>query len=290
MPMTGRGCGAVEACPAAGLRCRGRGIREQALARIPWSRGRPVKRLLMLLLAVGGPVQAADPVSAPAAHKSGPGTLPESERAEPLPPGVIQRGTFANSKLIADTAPGVAGVAATLGIKPVEKALPYVTELPHGPPGSRAWRERWVVSNGGMTATIDIRFVEDGAGGATWSIEVPKVASEQKEYVAAAREFVRLAQAGDVDRMIEHTSVRTIRQSTLKQITESYRTYVVPRFKDAMVTWSGQHSPAIDETGNRGWDVAGRAQGSEAFSFFITVMKEDGRFVVVTLGRRDPDE
>lgn len=249
-----------------------------------------MKRLFLLVLAVSGPVQAADSDAAAAAQASSRDAIAESEPAGKLPPGVVQRGTLANEKLIKDAARGVGGVAATLGIRPVEKALPYVTQLPQGPPGARTWRERWIVSNGGLSAAIDIHFAEDGAGGATWSIEVPKGDSAQKPYVAAAREFVRLAQAGDVDRMIELTSERTVRQSDRQQVLESYRTYVVPRFKDATVTWADTHAPAVDETGNRGWDVAGDAKGSESFSFFITVVKEDGRFVVVTLGRRDPDE
>lgn len=261
-----------------------------ALDRISRFREGIVQRILILLLAVAGPVQAADPGSATAPQATARGTRAESEPPEKLPPGVIQRGTLANSKLIADTALGVGGVAATLGIKPVEKASPYVTQLPRGAPGSRTWRERWVVSNGGKSAAIDILFAEDGAGGATWSIEASKPVLEQKHCVAAAREFVRLAQAGNVDRMIELTSPRTLRQSDRRQVSESYRTYVVPRFEDATVTWADTHAPVVDETGNHGWDVAGDAMGSESFSFFITVVKEDGRYVVVTLGRRDPDE
>jgi hypothetical protein len=89
--------------------------------------------------------------------------------------------------------------------------------------------------------------------------------------------------------MIAITSQKTVHNSDLQQLTESYRKYVVPRFKDATVTWSDPHSPATDEMGNRGWDVAGRAEGAESFSFFITVMKEDEKYVVVTLGRREPD-
>jgi hypothetical protein len=248
-----------------------------------------MKTFLALLLVLGGAAQAADPALTPIEQSPARGTATEPEQPEQLPPWAIQRGTLANPKLLADAALGVNAVAGTLGLKPIEKALPYVTELPQGPRGSQGWTERWVVSNGGISADIDIRFVEDGVGGATWSIEVPKLASEQKQYVAAAQEFVRHAQAGNVDRMIAITSQKTVHNSDLQQLTESYRKYVVPRFKDATVTWSDPHSPATDEMGNRGWDVAGRAEGAESFSFFITVMKEDEKYVVVTLGRREPD-
>ena len=248
-----------------------------------------VKRVVVLLVALAGPAQAADHALPLVEQTPARGTATEPEQPEKLPPGVIQRGTLANPKLLADSALGVSAVAGTLGIKPIEKALPYVTELPQGPPGSRAWTERWVVSNGGVSAAIGIRFLEDGAGGATWSIEVPQPASEQKQYVAAAQEFVRHAKAGNVDRMIAITSEKTVRNSDLRQLTESYRKYVVPRFKGATVTWADSHALATDETGNRGWDVAGRAEGAESFSFFITVMKEDNKYVIVTLGRREQD-
>lgn len=264
-------------------------------------------RPLSLLLALSVPAHAADPGPAPTA----PGAIPaETEPAEVLPPGVVQRGTLANPKLLHDTALGVSAVAGTLGIKPIEQALPYVVEMPQGEPGSRVWAERWVVSQGTKSAAIDIRFQEDGSGGATWSIELPEdapgrdnaapadrgpapqaaVDAEQQPYVAAAQEFVRQAQAGKVDRMIGLTSPQTIRNSGRQQLKESYRTYVVPRFKGATVRWADAHVPATDETGNRGWDVVGNAEGAEAFSFFISVMKEKGKYVVVTIGRHEPDD
>jgi hypothetical protein len=248
-----------------------------------------VHRLLALLLALGTAAQAADPVPAPVGRA--PGRRPAAAPAQPgeLPPGVIQRGTLANPKLLADAALGVSAAAGTLGITPIEKALPYVTALPEGRPGSRVWKERWIVSKGDLSATIDIRFAEDGAGGATWSIEEPQ-AAEQKRYVAAAREFVRQAQAGNVERMIAVTSKITVRKSDPRQLAESYRRFVVPRFTDATVTWAETHTPATDDTGNQGWDVCGEAEGRESFSFYITVMKEDDEYVVVTLGRREPDD
>jgi hypothetical protein len=249
-----------------------------------------VKRAVALLLALGGPAQAVEPALPPIEQPAARSTATEPGQPETLPPGVVQRGTLANPKLLADAALGVNAVAGTLGIKPIEKALPYVTELPRGQPGSRTWAERWIVSNGGLSAAIDIRFVEDGAGGATWSIDVTKAASEQNQYVAAAQEFVRQAQAGSVDRMIAMTSPKTVANSDLQRLSERYRKYVVPRFKDATVTWADAHAPVTDEMGNRGWDVAGRAEGTDSLPFFITIMKEDGKYVVVTLGRREPDD
>lgn len=246
-------------------------------------------RLLALLLALGTAAQAADPVPAPVGRAPGRGPAAAPTQPEELPPGVIQRGTLANPKLLSDAALGVSAAAGALGIAPIEKALPYVTALPEGPPGSRAWKERWIVSKGDLSAAIDIRFAEDGAGGATWSIEQPQAAAEQKPFVAAAREFVRQAQAGNVERMIAITSKTTVRNSDPRQLAESYRRYVVPRFSDATVTWADAHAPATDDTGNQGWDVCGEAEGRESFTFFITVMKEDDEYVIVTLGRQEPD-
>lgn len=256
----------------------------------PLSHENSMKRLSAFFLVLCGHAQAADPAPPAVEQTPAPGAATESDQPQELPPGVIKRGTLANPKLLSDTATGVSAVAGILGIKPVEKALPYLTELPNGRPGSQAWAERWIVSNGGNSVAIDIRFLEDGVGGTTWSIEVPRPPSDQKHYVAAAQAFIREAQAGNVDRMISLTSPMTIRNSDLQQLTESYGTFVVPRFKNATVTWTDPHTLATDDTGNRGWDVAGQAKGDESFSFFITVMKEDDRFVVVTLGRRDPDE
>lgn len=249
-----------------------------------------MNRLLALLLALGTAAQAADPAPAPVdrAPDRGPAAAPP-QRGK-LPPGAIRRGTLANPNLLADVSVGVTAAAGTLGIAPIEKALPYVTALPRGAPGSRSWKERWIVSRGNVSATIDIRFAEDGAGGATWSIEVPQADAEQKHYVAAAQEFVRQAQAGNVDGMIAATSSVTVRNSDPRQLAESYRQFVVPRFKDATVTWADAHTPATDDSGNHGWDVDGQAEGKESFSFFITVMKENGEYVVVTLGRRKPDD
>ena len=254
--------------------------------------GYPFFRSLALLLAMG--------MSATA----------EAEPAEELPPGVIQKGTLANPKLLRDSALGVNAVAGTLGITRIEKAQPYVTQLPEGAPGSRAWKERWIVFQGDKTAAIDICFSEDGAGAANWSIEVPDKApgpgqdapadraaapqatvdTDQQRSIATAQEFVRLAQAGNISQMIALTSPETIRNSGRQQLQESYRKYVVLRFKAATVRWADAPEPVTDENGNRGWDVVGDAEGTETFSFFISVMREKGRYVVVTLGRRTPDD
>jgi hypothetical protein len=232
----------------------------------------------------------------------------ETEPAEDLPPGVIQPGTLANPQLIADTMMGLTATAGAIGIKPIEKIRRYLVQLPTGQPGAQVWKERWVVYQGTKSAAIDIRFQEEGSDGVTWSIMVhkndqgevkplpadrvppPLGGTERQHSVSTAQEFVRQAQAGNVDRMMALTSPQTIRNSGRQQVEESYRKYVVPRFKDATVRWSEFQLQATDETGNRGWDMIGHAEGAETFAFFITVMKEKGSYVVVTLGRHNQDD
>lgn len=91
-------------------------------------------------------------------------------RSPSLPPGVLQKGTLANPQLIRDTMAGVAGKAATLGCMKIDSWVPYVLALPHGAPGSRVWRERWIVNCSGRTYPIDIRFNESGMGAADYTI------------------------------------------------------------------------------------------------------------------------
>lgn len=92
-------------------------------------------------------------------------------QAASLPEGTIQKGSLANQQLIQDTMLGVVGKAATLGCKHVDSYVPYVVALPTGAPGSRVWRERWVVTCARKTYPIEIRFNESGVGAADYSIE-----------------------------------------------------------------------------------------------------------------------
>ena len=98
------------------------------------------------------------------------GGCASSGRSKPLPPGALQQGTLANQQLIRDTMAGVAGKAATLGCLKIDSWVPYVLALPQGTPGSRVWRERWIVNCSGRTYPIDIRFNESGMGAADYTI------------------------------------------------------------------------------------------------------------------------
>jgi len=92
-------------------------------------------------------------------------------KSESLPSGVLQKGSLANQQLIRDTMLGVVGKAATLGCKKIDSYEPYVVAMPQGMPGSRVWRERWLVNCSGKTYPIDIRFNESGMGAADYIIQ-----------------------------------------------------------------------------------------------------------------------
>ncbi len=88
---------------------------------------------------------------------------------EPLPAGAIQRGTLANQQLIADTKLGVASKVATMGCTSLGDVATYVTQLPTGNPGSRRWKELWIVSGCNHQYPVNIEFAESGKD-ADWTI------------------------------------------------------------------------------------------------------------------------
>jgi hypothetical protein len=88
---------------------------------------------------------------------------------EALPAGAIQRGTLANQQLIADAKTGVAGKVATMGCRKIGDIATYVTQLPSGSPGSRRWKELWVVSGCNHQYPVNIEFAESGKD-ADWTI------------------------------------------------------------------------------------------------------------------------
>jgi hypothetical protein len=88
---------------------------------------------------------------------------------EALPPGAIQRGTLANQNLIADAKVGVASKVATMGCQTLGDVATYVTQLPTGGPGSRRWKELWIVSGCNHHYPVNIEFAESGKD-ADWTI------------------------------------------------------------------------------------------------------------------------
>jgi hypothetical protein len=88
---------------------------------------------------------------------------------EPLPAGALQRGTLANQQLVADTKLGVASKVATMGCTTLGDVATYVTQLPTGNPGSRRWKELWIVSGCNHQYPVNIEFAESGKD-ADWTI------------------------------------------------------------------------------------------------------------------------
>lgn len=102
---------------------------------------------------------------------------------------------------------------------------------------------------------------------------------EELNYRNKAAEFIRDAQAGDVQQMLEITS-------SLSHATESdslhtvYAKQVIPQFRGRTVIWSAHDIPIIDENRNIGLAFTGNAEGTNKFSFDVAVYKENGKFVV----------
>lgn len=91
--------------------------------------------------------------------------------AKNLPEGVIQEGSLANEKLINDAKMGVVSKMVSLDCNKAESYSAYVTQMPEGNVGERVWKELWLVTGCNNTYPINIRFQEDGAGGAFWNIK-----------------------------------------------------------------------------------------------------------------------
>jgi hypothetical protein len=92
------------------------------------------------------------------------------DTAVKLPQGTIQEGSLCNKKLMMDTQPAVAGKAAMLGCNKIDSFKPYVVKNPVGPIGSKVWEERWVAKGCGTSYDVNIKFSEDGVGGAYYTI------------------------------------------------------------------------------------------------------------------------
>jgi hypothetical protein len=93
-----------------------------------------------------------------------------AQDAKSLVPDALQQGTMTNEKLRQDALVGVHGWLGAKGCENLLEFTPFVTRLPEGEVGSRAWQEAWVAgcSNGKFTVRID--FVESGLNAANWTI------------------------------------------------------------------------------------------------------------------------
>jgi hypothetical protein len=97
-------------------------------------------------------------------------------------------------------------------------------------------------------------------------------------------EFVRYAQAGEVDKMLEITSSFSFAKHS-DSVRTLYAQEVVPRFEGTVVTWDKHSTGVTDDRYNGGLMFTGRSHGEETISFDIIVMKEDGKLVVINIKR-----
>jgi hypothetical protein len=105
---------------------------------------------------------------------------------------------------------------------------------------------------------------------------------EEPPYREKAEEFVRYAQAGDVDKMLAITSTDSYATQS-DSVRTVYAQQVVPQFAGSIVTWEPHGHGNIDEHNNAGLMFTGTARGTKTFTFDIIVMKEEGKLVVINI-------
>lgn len=89
-----------------------------------------------------------------------------------IKPNVASEGSLANERLISDTTAGLQKILGESAITSETKILKFVIQQPVGNPGTRAWRETWVVpSSQGAGAQFLITFKEAGLGAADFEIK-----------------------------------------------------------------------------------------------------------------------
>jgi len=250
---------------------------------------------------------------APPGGKAGDAANENSEGESPLPAGTIQRGTLANENLIRDAQMGIAAACGIMGMSAPKRLQPYIVQESVGPPGSRCWREKWVVRDDrGELGEVNLRFEEDGNGGAYWTVEeTARLPVEEKlpadetaarqandgkfmaggdaavraamdRYVATAKKFVANAEQGDVDGMVALTSAMTIaNHGGSEPLKKFYIERYVPRFQESTMTWNQEHDLITDEAGNRGVEVGGAVTGNKSHPVYVGVMREGGKLVVI---------
>lgn len=88
-----------------------------------------------------------------------------------IKPSVASEGTLANEKLAADTTDALRKVLGDQAITSETKILKFVIQQPAGKPGSRAWREMWIVDQQKEGHQFLITFRESGLNAADFEIE-----------------------------------------------------------------------------------------------------------------------
>lgn len=245
----------------------------------------------------------------------------EANREAGLPDGTIREGTLGNAKLIHDAKVGVAAQMAIIDMAMPSKVAMYVVQDAAGDPGACCWREKWFVTDvKDQIGMIDLLFIEDGSGGATWLVETASkveggeikrtgdgeqaaamrdmapdaleavVRADSERYVATAKKFMELSIAGKVHEMITITSPMTIAMYGLGGIHEKYAKNYLPACKDATVEWDEDFVVMSDETGNIGIELTGKLNGKKPYRIHVRVTREGGRHVVIGFDAKRPVE
>ena len=111
---------------------------------------------------------------------------------------------------------------------------------------------------------------------------------DELDYRAKAMEFIRYAQAGNVDEMLKITSSQSYASQT-NSLSNLYAGQVVPQFKHTDVTWDAHCRPNKDEHNNVGLVFTGTAHGATTFSgattytFDVAVAKENGILFIINI-------
>jgi len=105
---------------------------------------------------------------------------------------------------------------------------------------------------------------------------------EEPPYREKAEEFIRDAQAGDVDKMLAITSTLSFATQS-DSVRTIFAQQVVPQFAGATVTWNARGRGNIDEHNNAGLIFTGTARGKTTFLFDVVVMKENGQLVIINI-------
>lgn len=134
---------------------------------------------------------------------------------------------------------------------------------------------------GGKLYCVRLTF-DDSANTVAKRIEVIFGQDDVLSHREKAMEFIRYAQAGEVQQMLAITSPLTHATET-DSVHSLYADQVVPQFQRRSVTWESRSTPIIDEKKNVGLMVTGTAQGTNTYSFDIAVYKENGKFMVANI-------
>jgi hypothetical protein len=156
-----------------------------------------------------------------------------------------------------------------------------------------------------------LRFEEDGAGGADWTVERASrlngdvlcddakdeaagrndergrqaaVRASLERYVETAKAFMACAQKNDLEGMLASTSVITIAESGGADATKKiYSERLVRHVSKAVIEWNDTHDlMTAADTGNTGVEVGCSVKGDNSYPLYVWVIKEGGKYVVTS--------